>query len=87
LAGDERLDRGEVDDRLGLHALADLLAEHPTQEGTATRVHPDHLPLRVDLGYLDLVGDDQSTTHEVDQVSREQIFGEQQFTGTSLESA
>jgi len=84
---DERLDRGEVHDGLGLHVLTDVLAEDPTQERSLARVDSDDLPLVVDLGDLDLVRGDQATSHQVDQVARQQVFGEQELTGTTLEAA
>ncbi len=73
---DERLDRGEVDNGLGLDALSDLLAQYASQERTTTRVHADHFPLSIDLGDLDLVGDDQAPAHEVDEVARQEVLGE-----------
>jgi hypothetical protein len=83
---DERLDGGEVHDGLGLDALTDVLAEDSTQERSLTRVDADDLPLAVDLGDFDLVGGDETTANQVDQVSRQQVFGEQELTGTALES-
>ena len=74
---DERLDRGEIDNGFGLHPLSDLLAQNPSQEWPATGVDTDDFPSSVDLGNLDLVGDDQASTYEVYEVARQEVFGEQ----------
>ena len=72
--------------RVRLHARSDLVSEHPTQQRTPTRVDPDDLPAPVDLGDLNLVGDNDATAHQVDEVARQQVFGEEDLAGTSLET-
>ena len=47
---------------------------------------PDDLPLVVDLGDLDLVRGDQAAAHQVDEVARQEVLGEQELTGTALET-
>ena len=51
------------------------------------RVDADDLPGAVHVGELDLVGADESSGHEVDQVVGREVAGEQQFARTPLESA
>ena len=46
-----------------------------------------HLPGAVHLGQLDLVGPDQPAPHDVDEMARRQVPGEEQLTGTTLEPA
>ena len=59
----------------------------PAQDATAARVDADDLPVTVDAGELDLVGADQPPAHQVDQVARRQVAGEQQLAGAALELA
>ena len=65
---------------------ADVLAQHAGAPAGAARVDADDFPLVVDLGDLNLVGGDQAAAHEVDQVTREQVLGEQEFARATLET-
>jgi hypothetical protein len=38
------------------------------------------------LSDLDLIGDDETSSHQVNKVSREQVFGEEQLARTTLEA-
>ncbi len=84
---DEGLDRGEVDDGLGLDALTHARTQQAAQQRASPGVDADDLPLAVDLGDLDLVRGDEATAHQVDQVAREQVLGEEELAGAPLEPA
>jgi hypothetical protein len=64
-----------------------LLPEHAAKEGAPSGVDAHDLPAAVDLGDLDLVGDDEPPAHQVDEMARQQVLGQQQFAGTALEAA
>ena len=63
--------------RVGLNARSDFLPEHPTQQRSTTGVNAHDFPAPINLGNLDLVGDHDATAHQVDEVSRQEIFGEE----------
>jgi hypothetical protein len=83
---DKGLDRRKVNNRLRLHALTNALSKDPTQEWSTTGVDTHNLPLAVDLGNLDVVRRDETTADQVYEVSCQQVFRQQQFTGATLES-
>jgi hypothetical protein len=66
--------------------LTDALSEDPSKEWSTTGVDTDHLPLAVNLGDLDVVRRDETSADQVDEVSSQQVFGKEQFTGATLES-
>jgi hypothetical protein len=83
----EWLNGREVHDGVDFDPLANLLAEHSAKERAPTRVDTDNLPSTIDLGNLDLIGNDEPSSNQVDEMTREQVLSEQQFTRSSLESA
>ena len=84
---DERLNRCEVDNPVRLHASTDFLTKHPAQQRTSTRVNPHDLPAPIDLRDFDLIRDDDAPAHQVDEVACQEVFGEEDLSGTSLETA
>jgi hypothetical protein len=63
------------------------VSKDSAQQRSTTRVDADDFPAPIDLGNLDLVGGHDATAHQVDEVSREQVFGEKNLSGSSLESS
>jgi hypothetical protein len=62
------------------------VAEHATQERASSGIDAHDLPATVNFGDLDLVGDDDAPPHQINEVTGEKIFGEQQLTRTTLEA-
>jgi hypothetical protein len=61
--------------------------ENSAKEGTPTRVDAHDFPAAIDLGDLDLVGDDDAATHQVDEVTSEEVFGEEELSRSTLKTA
>ncbi len=70
--------------RLGIASA--VPRDQAAKEGAARGVDGHHLPGPVDLGQLDVVGTDQTTAHEVDQVMGQKIPGQEQLAGATLEA-
>ena len=81
--------KGSIDAKSTMRSVwtlrADLVSQHAAEERTTTGVHADDFPASVDLGDLDLVGDDDATAHEVDEVAGQEVLGEQHLSRTALE--
>ena len=63
------------------------MTQHAAKERATARVHANHFPASVNLGNLDFVGDDQPATNQVDEIARQEVFGQQEFTGSAFETA
>ena len=84
---DERLDGGEVDDRLGLDALAHALAEQAAQEAAdvrGRRPRPPSVPsiwaISISLAMIS-----RPRTRLI-EVARQQVLGQEQLAGATLEA-
>jgi hypothetical protein len=83
----EGLDRGEVNNGLSLYALAHFLAEYATKERSASRVDSHDFPSALHLGNFNLIGNDEATTNQVDEVTRQEVFGQKKLPGATLETS
>src|SRR5579883_622018 len=85
--GHERLDAAPVDDGPRPPRPPQPAREEPPEDPASRWVDAHDLPPAVDLGQLDLVGPDEPSAAEVDEVAGHEVPGEQQLPGTALEAA
>ena len=62
-------------------------SHQPTQDRPPSRVDAHNLPSPIAVGQLDLVGRDESPSHQIDGVSRQQVGGQKNLAGSALKSA
>jgi hypothetical protein len=82
----EWLNRSEVHHWSRRHANSKA-ANDTTKQRSSTWIYRDDLPLSVNLRQFNFVRTDESATNQVDGVSREEVFGEQEFTWSTFEAS
>ena len=81
----EWLDGLPVHERLRVDVARESSWEQAPEQRATSSIDADHFPRAIHLGEFDLVGGDQASTHQVDEVASHQVLGQEQLARTALE--
>ena len=81
----EGLNGFPVHEGLWVDMTGEASGEEATEQGSTTGIDANHFPRAIHLGEFDLVGGDEASTHQVDEVASHQVLGQEQLARTALE--
>jgi hypothetical protein len=73
--GHEGLNGLPVHEVFRLHAVRQATRHEATKEGSPSRVNTDDFPATLTVSEFKVIGGNEASTHQVDEVTSEQVLG------------